>query len=218
MKGCISQECAGEHFVKMKAVAEVGELSGKKDVVLVVTKAYDMPDAAKKALPFLKKDSTVVSMQNGICVETMADIVGAERTVGCVIGWGSTMLEDGTLNMTSEGDFVIGGFLPDRNVSALKEVLQTVMPTRISESIIADLYSKMIINSCITSTGVLSGLYLGEILKRRAARDIFISIIREAVAVADAMGANGYALRRENSTTISLQRETGYSRDSNVIL
>lgn len=177
----------GEHFIKMNAVAEIEQLSGRKDIVIIVTKAYDMPDAAKRVLPFLKDDSIVVSMQNGICVEAMAQIVGEERTVGCVIGWGSTMLPDGALNMTSEGEFVIGGFKHDKDVSLLKEVLESMLPTRISANIISDLYSKMVINSCITSTGVLSGLYLGQILKRRAARNIFISIMREAIDVADAM-------------------------------
>jgi 2-dehydropantoate 2-reductase len=36
----------------------------------------------------LKDDSLVVSMQNGICVEALGEIVGAQRSVGCVIGWG----------------------------------------------------------------------------------------------------------------------------------
>jgi 2-dehydropantoate 2-reductase len=180
----------GEHHIKMKAVADIEQLSGKKDIIIIVTKAYDMPDAAKRALDYLKEKSIVISMQNGICVEAMAKVVGAERTVGCVVGWGSTMLSDGTLNMTSEGDFVIGGYLQDNDVSAVKEVLDTVMPTRISDNIISDLYSKMIINSCITSVGVLSGLYLGQILKKRTARNIFNAIIREALDVADAMKLN----------------------------
>lgn len=180
----------GEHYIKMKAVADVEQLSGKKDIVMIVTKAYDMPDAAKRVLPFLKEDTTVVSMQNGICVEALAQVVGEERSVGCVVGWGSTMLPDGSLNMTSEGDFVIGGLKPNKDVSLLKEVMDAFLPTRVSADIISDLYSKMVINSCITSVGVLSGLYLGQILKRRVARNIFISIIREAVAVADAMKLN----------------------------
>lgn len=177
----------GDQHIRVKAVAGVEELSGKKDIVMIVTKAYDMPDAARRALPFLKDDSVVVSMQNGICVEALGEIVGAQRAVGCVIGWGSTMLPDGTLNMTSEGDFVIGGQLPDKDVSALKEVLESMMTTRVSANIIADLYSKMIVNSCITSLGVLSGLTLGQIMTYKQARNIFIAIISEAVAVADAM-------------------------------
>lgn len=177
----------GEQQVPLKAVAEIEQLFGSKDIVLIVTKAYDMPDAARRALPLLTKSSYVVSMQNGICVEALADVVGADRAVGCVVGWGSTMLPDGTLNMTSEGDFVIGGYLPDKDVTPLKAVLDNMILTRISDNIVADLYSKMIINSCITSMGVLSGLYLGQILKMKKARDIFTAIIREALAVAAAM-------------------------------
>ena len=178
----------GDMVVPIKAVAEIEQLAGKKDALLIVTKAYDMPDAARRALPFLKPDSFVVSMQNGICVEALAEVAGAERTVGCVVGWGSTMLPDGSLNMTSEGEFVIGGYLPGKDVTPLKAMLDHVIQTRISENIVADLYSKMIINSCITSMGVLSGLYLGQILGIRKARNIFIAIIREALAVAEAMG------------------------------
>lgn len=177
----------GEHHVKLNAVADIEQLSGKKDVVLIVVKAYDMPDAARRVLPFLKEDSFVVSVQNGICVEALGEIVGEKRAVGCVVGWGSTMLADGTLNMASEGDFVIGGLLPDTDMTALKEVLDNVMVTRISDNIIADLYSKMIVNSCITSLRVLSGLDLGQILRRRRGRNLFISIVSEAVAVANAM-------------------------------
>ena len=177
----------GDMVVPVKAVAEVEQLSGKKDAVLIVTRAYDMPDAARRALPFLRPDSYVVSMQNGICVEALAEIVGAERAVGCVVGWGAAMLPDGSLHMKSEGEFVIGGYLPGRDVTPLKEMLDHMVPTRISDNIVADLYSKMIINACITSTGVLSGLYLGQILRIRKARRIFIAIIREALAVADAM-------------------------------
>ena len=205
----------GEQYVKLKAVADISQLSGKPDVVLIVTKAYDMPDAAQRMLPFLKKESIVVSMQNGICVEALADIVGMERAAGCVVGWGSTMLEDGTLNMTSEGDFVIGTLVPTVDLSSLQEMLSAVVPTRISDNIVAELYSKMVVNACITSLGVLSGLYLGQIMKKRAARDIFISIIREAVNVANAMNLvippyggrlDYYALMRGSGAISSMRR------------
>jgi 2-dehydropantoate 2-reductase len=49
------------------------------------------------------------------------------------------------------------------------------------------LYSKLIVNSCITSLGAICGLRLGEMMKRRQARKIFLAIIAEAMAVAHAM-------------------------------
>lgn len=58
----------------------------------------------------------------------------------------------------------------------------------ISDNIMGSLYSKLIINSCITSLGAVCGLYLGEMLSIGRIRNIFIEIMREAMAVADAMG------------------------------
>ena len=159
----------------MNAVAEIEQLSGKKDYILVVTKAYDMPDASKRALAFAHENTIFVSMQNGICVDAMKEIVG-KNTAGCVIGWGSNMMPDGTLNMTSEGEFVIGG--ENLDLSELKQIMSDFMPTRISENITNELYSKMIVNACITSMGVISGLGLGVMLKKRKARNIFIAIMK----------------------------------------
>lgn len=178
----------GEYHIKMDAVAEIEQLHGKKDIIFVVTKAYDMPDAAGRALRFLKSNTVVVAVQNGLCMDEMSSIAGAERTVGCVVGWAATMLEGGVLHMKSEGEFVIGGAHKDCDVSEIQTVLNEVMPTRISQDILSDLYSKMIINSCITAMGVLSGLYLGQMLKKRSYRNIFIAIIKEAIDVANAMG------------------------------
>lgn len=188
--GLVIKGVRGEQHVKVKAVTEIEELAGPKDIVMVAVKAYDMPDAVRKALPYLKPDSLVVSMQNGICTDAMAEIAGAHRTVGCVIGWGATMLGPAVLDLTSEGEFVIGGISPGvtEKLPVLKQALDTVMPTRISADITSELYSKMIINSCITSMGVMSGLTLGDMLKKRKARNIFMAIIREAMAVAGALG------------------------------
>ena len=174
----------GEHFIKMNAVADIEQLTGKKDYILIVTKAYDMPDAAKRALAFAHSGTVFVSMQNGICVDALRAIVG-KNTVGCVIGWGSSMLPDGTLNMTSQGEFVIGG--DDIDLTELQQIFSSFISTRISANIVNELYSKMIVNACITSMGVISGLGLGVMLKKRKARNIFIAIMKEAMQVADAM-------------------------------
>lgn len=178
----------GDMHVPVHAVAAVEELKGKFDIALIATKAYDMPEAARHLLPFLTDQSMVFSLQNGICTDALATVVGRERTVGCVIGWGATMLAPGELEMTSTGDFIIGRIEGDQNtLEPVKTILSDVMPTIVSSNILAELYCKLIINSCITSLGAICGLKLGEMMKRRQARKIFLAIIAEAMAVAKAM-------------------------------
>lgn len=176
----------GNFTIPMKAFARVSDLTGLFDVVFVATKAYDMPAVTKKILPLIHEKSLVVSMQNGICTDEMAAIVGEHRTVGCVIGFGATMVERGKLIITSNGEFIIGSIAKTNqpNLKPLQEILNNVFPTVISEDIYSELYSKLIINSCITSLGAICGLKLGAMLKIKTARNIFMMIIKEAMNVA----------------------------------
>ena len=62
------------------------------------------------------------------------------------------------------------------------------MPTRISDNIMGELYSKLIINSCINSLGAITGLTLGKMLGIRKVRNIFIELMREMMRVAAGIG------------------------------
>ena len=180
----------GSERIRVPGVATIDELGSGYQLCLIATKAYDMPACARQALPHLTDDALVVSMQNGICTDALSEVVGASRTVGCVIGFGATMKGYGELEMTSTGEFVIG--LPDKSRPALLEelrkALSAVVPAQISDDIYAELYSKLIVNACITALGAVCGLYLGEMMERKDARRIFLGVIAEAVRVAEAMG------------------------------
>lgn len=178
----------GDQTIPVHAFASIEELSGTFDLALIATKAYDMPASAKALLPFIHADTLVVSLQNGICTDALALVVGRERTVGCVIGWGATMHAPAELEMTSTGEFILGRIEGDQcSLESVKEALSTVTDTVISNDIFSELYSKLIVNSCITSLGAICGLRLGEMLCHRQARNIFLAIIGEGMDVAHAM-------------------------------
>ncbi len=180
----------GEERIRVPAVAAISELSGTYQLCLIATKAYYMPECARRVLPRLAEDALVVSMQNGICTDALSAVVGGHRTVGCVIGFGATMKGPGELEMTSTGEFVIG--LPDKSRPALLEelrkALSAVVPAKISDDIYAELYSKLIVNACITALGAVCGLRLGEMMQRNDARRIFLGVISEGVRAAEAAG------------------------------
>jgi 2-dehydropantoate 2-reductase len=182
----------GDFCVRIPAVARAAELSGKFDYVFMATKADSLVKVTREILPFIHEQSRVVSMQNGICEEALASVAGTMRTIGCVVGWGATMIAPGKIEMTSGGEFVVGNWNreKDEKLDEVAGILQHVLPTETSDKILSHLYSKLIINSCITTLGAISGLYLGEMLAKRYIRNIFIEIIREAMAVANAMELN----------------------------
>jgi 2-dehydropantoate 2-reductase len=168
-------------------VMDISQISDKPDFVLLATKAYDVKEVCLSLLPILKEDTAVVVLQNGICEDMIAEIVRPQRTIGCIVGWGATMLGPGRLDLTSEGEFIIGeldGQITHR-LLLLRSVLEKIFPVRISTNIYGARYSKLIINSCITTLGAISGLYLGELLNLKIARTIFLHVFSEAVAVAN---------------------------------
>lgn len=179
----------GRFRVKMEAFATISQIKEKKDIILLATKATDMMEIARELKSVLKTDGFLISLQNGICEDDLASVIGREKIIGCVTGWGATMESKGKLVMTSRGDFILGypGRDPDDYLLNIGEMISLVAPVRTTDNIIGHLYAKLIINSCITSLGAICGLYLGKMLMIGKIRRIFIEIIREAIIVAEKM-------------------------------
>ncbi len=191
-KGFTITGMKGDRVVKFKAYPDVESVQGKYDIVMIATKYQQMPELAEKSLRLLNDDSVVVSLQNGLCVESLADVVGKNRAVGCMIGFGATMVKKNYVNVTTSGEFYVGMLKGNTSpkLNYLKEMFTTVYPTKIAEDINERLYSKLIINSCINAIAGISGKTLGDILTDKTARMTFLKIAREAMNVASAMKMN----------------------------
>lgn len=183
----------GEHNEYFPCYCSVEELGDEKfDICIIATKYSAMAETAKMILPNLKDDSLVVGMQNGICTAELAEIVGKNRAVGCMLGFGATRNSPSDVTMTSLGEMYIGmpdGYHPE-NLDKLKTMLDTVLPTTISDNITRQQYSKLIINSCINATAGITGKTLGVVIDDSRAGKLFLAITREGMRVAKAMGIN----------------------------
>jgi 2-dehydropantoate 2-reductase len=180
----------GEDIVPVRAVKTVADLPDRPDVVLLATKANDAVAAAEAVKPQLQSDSAVVSLQNGICEDAIAQVVGPEKTVGCVVAWGATLHEPGKMEVTSEGEFVVGKLdgSTDPRLHLVRKMLSAAAPARISDNIYGELFSKLIVNACINSLGAIAGVPLGRLLASKLARDLIIGVMAEAMNVAHAAG------------------------------
>jgi 2-dehydropantoate 2-reductase len=178
----------GTFTVRPRAAASPNGLGGPFRAVMVAVKAYDLSPALRPLLSRIADDCPVLSLQNGICLEELEGLVGRERAVGCVVGWGATLRGTNEVELTSEAEMVIGCRSTGgrERLEAVRRMLSEALEVTISDDILADLYSKLIVNSCITTLGALSGRTLGWMLGRRLYRSTFIGIMREAMAAADA--------------------------------
>jgi len=181
----------GDHRVALKAVKTIDELPDDIDIFFLATKANDCVAAANALMPRFKSDACLVSLQNGIAEEALAQVASPDRIIGCVVDWGATHTKAGSLEVTSPGEFVIGNWdigSDPRRLTPIQAVLEAVQPTRTTTNIIGHLYAKLIINACINSLGVIAGVTLGQLLAVKRIRRLFIEMMREAMAVAEAMG------------------------------
>jgi 2-dehydropantoate 2-reductase len=184
----------GTHVLPAKVCAGacpgLDDVSGPFDIVLMAMKATHVVDAARDAVDRLAPDGVVVTLQNGIVEDSVAAIVGQRRVIGAIVGWGASMHAPGTYEVTSRGETIIGeldGSVTDR-VEALKTILDAAAPTEISANIYGALWSKLAINCVVTTLGALTGLRLGEMLRKARVRKLALGIISEVVDTARSQG------------------------------
>jgi 2-dehydropantoate 2-reductase len=94
--------------VPVKAISPE-QLSGPLEVVLLAVKAQHTAAAVSSISPLLTADSTVVSLQNGLCPRTIAAAIGAQRTIGALVNFSADYLEPGLITYAGAGTVRIGG-------------------------------------------------------------------------------------------------------------
>lgn len=174
---------------KVKAVTELDE-SDKFDCCFAATRAYHLKSAVISVLPNLSEDAFVISMNNGVCINPLIEAVGKKRAVWCSINYGVGISNPGEYYIKIRGGLIFGmkdGGVPSKLLRVL-DVMKSAIQVSITSNILGTLYSKMLINSCITSTAIISGLSLGEILKGKRGKLIFTEIVREGLFMAESAG------------------------------
>lgn len=170
------------------ASATVPDGGGPYDVVFLATQSTALEDAIRASQDQLAPDGVMVCFQNGLPEERAAALLGAERVLGCVVGWGASMVEPGVYVKTSSGGFQLGR-LPagrDEAVTRVEKLLEHVTPVRVTPNLPGVRWSKLAINSAITTLGAVGGDRLGALMKYRFVRRLALEIFSEVVAVAQA--------------------------------
>lgn len=188
--GLIVMSPGRKRVVPATAHEHLDEVEGPFDIVLLAMKATGVVQAAREAADYLAPEGYVVTLQNGVVEDHVGEVLGRERVVGALVGWGATMHAPGVYEMTSRGELVVGelhGSVTPR-VAQLQATLETAVPTTTSTNIYGVLWSKLAINCVITSLGAATGQLLGQMLWQAPVRRLGMTIASEVVDVAEAQG------------------------------
>jgi hypothetical protein len=115
----------GEHGGPARVVAELPADEPPFDYVLLATQPPQVEAATREALPWLAPDGRMVVLQNGLCEERVAALLGPERVVGAVVTWGASHPAPGVYARTSAGGFVVGRLSGELDAAARRRRRRT---------------------------------------------------------------------------------------------
>ncbi len=179
----------GEHVVKVPAVSP-DNLGGTFDLVFLAVKSVDTDEAIDAVRGHMSDEAPVVSLQNGINEEHIAELIGGERTIGASTYYSATFEAPGLVNKTSSNGYIVGeldGKITDRVVD-IGRLLGLVEETEVTDNIWGHLWSKLLINVFTNSFGALTGQLFGEFVQTEVGKKLLGALYTESYDVAVKQG------------------------------
>jgi 2-dehydropantoate 2-reductase len=174
-------------------LCDVCTLHDTFDLVLLTSKAYDSRWLTEFIEPYLADDGLIVAVQNGMTAEDIGEIVGMERTVGCVVELSSQMFEPADILRNTPPRrtwFGVGAF-DDAHADRVEEVaavLRHAGRVDITDDIIAAKWMKLIVNAMTMGLKAILGATNEQVFKIDGARDLFLRAGEEALTAGQILG------------------------------
>lgn len=196
-QGLVIRGLWGEHEIpEVSAFYGTEGLSGTFDVILLSVKSYNTAAVIRQALPFMRDDTLVFSIQNGLGNwEAIAEAVGWNRTVGARVIFGAEIEEPGVARVTVYADKVLlgspSGDIPkDRMQKVCNDFNAAGIPTDMSDRIESSLWGKVLYNCSLNALGAILNVPYGHLGEVPEVRDTMHRIIDEIFSVAVAKGVS----------------------------
>lgn len=159
------------------------DLNGPLDLVLLAVKAQHTADAMGVITPLLREESTVVSLQNGLCEHVIAEFIGLERTVGCLVNFSADYIQPGVILYGGAGAIELGE-LDGRDTQRLAE-LHALLSHAGAVKVTDNIWGKMGYANMLFATA-LTDETMADIINRY--RPLVVDLATEIYEVADREG------------------------------
>ena len=163
------------------------------DLILFCTKTYGTDEAVQRIKPIVGRETTVLSLQNGIdAPERIGKVVGMEHIVGGATWISSAVEAPGIIKQVSDFRRVVigelaGGLTP--RVQAIYEAFkETGITAELSESILKVLWTKFVFISAASSFGSLTRLPVAQYRAVPETCALIVCLMREVEALARCQG------------------------------
>ncbi len=163
------------------------------DIVLLAVKSNDDRWMTEFIKPYLKSDGVVVGTQNGMNDDTIASIVGRDRTLGCAMELSAEIFTPGLVkrNTTRKTTWFAVGELDGAytpRVREIESILGNVGRCDVTNNIYGAKWTKLIANTMTMGPFGLLGLGNPEAAGLPGMFDLSMKLGRESLAVGTALG------------------------------
>ncbi len=191
-KGLRLEGASGDRTVRVNATTDAAD-AGQCDLVILATKAMQVEKAAQSMQPLLRKDTVVLSIQNGLGgPDTAAKVLGRERVlVGVVGGFGASMKAPGHAHHNG-WELVRLGELAGPVTPRLEKVAKLWRSGGFRVKCFDDIdqlvWEKLICNVCFSGTCTVTGRTVVEVIDDPDTWQVASGCATEAYNVARARG------------------------------
>lgn len=184
-------------FVQPVVALLPDEMSGKYDIIFLMTKQLENRAVVEKLTAYLADDGVICTMQNGLPEQSVSEVIGEDRTYGCAIGWGAQLEDPGVSRLTSEPDalvFALGALTEkgknDAHFAETVRLLSLMGKVEVEENFIGVRWSKLLVNSAFSGMSAVLGCNFGEVADNKTARKYAQAIIKEIIDSTEAGGVH----------------------------
>lgn len=183
------------------------EMTGKYDVILLLTKQLYNREVVTFLKDYLSEKGVLVTLQNGLPEPEIAEIIGSERTMGCVVEWGATLQEPGVCTLTSDPEslsFHMGGMdgISREMLNEVKALLELMCPVHIEENLMGARWSKLLINATFSGLGTVIGGLFGDVSEGKDAKKLAVRCMKECIDVGHAAGVTFAPVQGKNIVSL----------------
>jgi 2-dehydropantoate 2-reductase len=186
-------DAATQTSVNILNLCEVATLREQFDIVFVVVKAYDTRWVCELIKPYVKPSGLVVGLQNGMTIDDMADVLGADRVLGAVIEIAAGMYEPGLVQRDTPPSgtwFALGSI--SMATRGREEEVAAVLRHAGAVEIVGDIRSskwmKLVVNTAELVTSAILNMPLLEAAQVAGMHELMLRTGQESVRTAVALG------------------------------
>lgn len=164
------------------------KMEGIYDIVILLAKQTYNDVALRQLLPHLGPDSVVCTLQNGVPEESVGEIIGADRVVGGIVGWGASFRGPGVSELTSDVSAMryeigeVDGSKSER-IQKVADILNLTGTCVVMDNLMGARWAKVIQNATLSGMSAALGCTYAEILDHEKAVSCAAHVGNEIVQI-----------------------------------